>query len=200
MGGEFIICMKYKSFLFSILLIVAGLSLYNFPEKGLHEIAKAKIKYDYSVKTEYGKPIVVVQAIDGDTIELINGDHVRYIGIDTPEEVDARKPVQCFALEAAEKNKQLVEGKAVIFYKDKSERDMYGRWLGFVYLEDGTFVNKKLVEEGYAFAYPYKPDLSKSVEIKAAESIARRSKIGLWSTCKVMVLTSGRRQTNAVTP
>ena len=68
----------------------------------------------------------------------------------------------------------------------------------FVYLEDGTFVNKKLVEEGYAFAYPYKPDLTKSTEIKAAESIARRSKIGLWANCKVTVLTSGRRQTNAI--
>lgn len=192
--------MKYKSFIFSILLIVAGISLYNFPEKGLREIAKAKIQYDYSVKTEYGQPIKVVQAIDGDTIELINGEKVRYIGIDTPEEFDRRKPVQCFAVQAAERNRQLVEGKTVILEKDKTEHDQYGRWLGFIYLEDGTFVNKKLVAEGYAFAYPYKPDLSKSAEIKAAESIARRSKIGLWANCKVTVLTSGRRQTNAAIP
>ncbi len=192
--------MKYKSFLFSVLLIVAGISLYNFPASGLREIVKAQIQYDYSVKTEYGKPILVAQAIDGDTIELINGERVRYIGIDTPEEFDQRKPVQCFAVEAAGKNRELVEGKTVILQKDKTEHDMYGRWLGFVYLEDGTFVNKKLVEEGYAFAYPYKPDLAKAPEIKAAESIARRSKIGLWANCKVTVLTSGRRQTNAVTP
>ena len=165
-----------KLFIWPILLIAIGVSLYNFPETGLREIAKAKIQYDYSVKTEFGKPILVAQAIDGDT----------------------RKPVQCFALEAADKNKELVEGKTITFYKDKTEHDMYGRWLGFVYLEDGTFVNKKLVEEGYAFAYPYKPDLTKSDEIKAAESIARRSKIGLWANCKVTVLTSGRRQTNAV--
>ena len=187
-----------KLFIWPILLIAIGVSLYNFPETGLREIAKAKIQYDYSVKTEFGKPILAAQAIDGDTIELINGEHLRYIGIDTPEEFDTRKPVQCFALEAADKNKELVEGKTITFYKDKTEHDMYGRWLGFVYLEDGTFVNKKLVEEGYAFAYPYKPDLTKSDEIKAAESIARRSKIGLWANCKVTVLTSGRRQTNAV--
>src|SRR6266481_3564162 len=71
---------------------------------------------DRSVKTEYGVPIKVRRVIDGDTIELVNGDRLRYIGIDTPEEVDPRKPVQCFAREAAARNKNLVEGKEILFY------------------------------------------------------------------------------------
>lgn len=154
--------------------------------------------YDYFVTTTEGQPIQVRRAIDGDTVELINGDHLRYIGIDTPEEFDERKPVQCFAVEAAAANHKLVAGKHITFYKDMTEKDQYGRWLGFVYLTDGTFVNRKLVEEGYGFAYPYKPDVSKAVEFASVEADARANKRGLWSACEVHWTTSGRAQTNAV--
>src|SRR3989338_8785720 len=37
--------------------------------------------------------VKVTRVIDGDTIEIEGGEHVRYIGIDTPETVDPRKPV-----------------------------------------------------------------------------------------------------------
>src|SRR3989344_4414551 len=56
---------------------------------------KSNIQYDYAIKAQEGVPIKVVQAIDGDTVELINGQRLRYVGIDTPEEFDERKPVQC---------------------------------------------------------------------------------------------------------
>ena len=164
------------------------------------QLAKITVQYDYSVKVEYGKPIKVAQIIDGDTIELINGEHLRYIGIDTPEKNDQRKPVQCYSYEATERNRQLTEGKEIIFYKDVSDHDIYGRWLGFVYLPDGTFINKKLVEEGFAFAYNYKPDVSKKDEFKAAEVLASTNGLGLWSHCKVTKLSSGRKQTNAIGP
>lgn len=55
----------------------------------------------------------VVRVVDGDTIEIEGGAKIRYIGIDTPETVDPRKPVQCFGVEASAKNKELVEGKTV---------------------------------------------------------------------------------------
>lgn len=187
-----------KYFIFPILLIIVGVVLYRLPESGLHGTAKATAQYDYSVKTESGKPIMVAEVIDGDTIVLINGEHMRYIGIDTPEEFDQRKPVQCFAAEAAARNKALVEGKKIIFYKDQTEHDKYGRWLGFVYLEDGTFVNKELVSEGFAFAYPYKPDITKKAEFKSAETTAKKNHLGLWANCQVTKLSSGREQTNAI--
>jgi len=55
----------------------------------------------------------VTRVIDGDTIEIEGEEKVRYIGIDTPETVDPRKPIQCFGIEASKKNKELVEGKTV---------------------------------------------------------------------------------------
>jgi len=48
-------------------------------------------------------PYTVVKAVDGDTIHVdANGQrlHIRMIGLDTPESVDPRKPLQCFGLEA----------------------------------------------------------------------------------------------------
>lgn len=156
------------------------------------------VMHDYSVEIAYGKAVRVARVVDGDTVELINGDHLRYIGIDSPEEFKPDTPVQCFAREAAEKNRELVEGKDIIFYKDVSSRDKYGRWLGFVYLPDGTFVNKELVSEGYAFAYPYTPDISRKSEFRSAEQLARQNKTGLWANCSVATLKDGREQTNAV--
>lgn len=155
--------------------------------------------YDTGIKAEYGQPIKVAKVVDGDTVVLQNGERLRYIGIDTPEEFDARKPVQCFAKEAAEENRRLVEGREIKFYKDVSEKDKYGRWLGFVYLNDGTFVNERLVQEGYAFAYPYPPDTSKSAQFAEAESLASSNKSGLWSgQCSIIILSGGRKQTNSV--
>ena len=56
---------------------------------------------------------LVVRVIDGDTVELENGERVRYLGIDTPETVHPEKPMECYGPEASERNKELVEGKVV---------------------------------------------------------------------------------------
>lgn len=127
---------------------------------------------------------LVSRAIDGDTIELSSGDRVRYIGMDAPETVDPRKPVQCFGVEAAKRNRELVEGKSVRLEKDMSERDKYGRLLRYVFLADGTFVNLELVKEGYATAFTYPPDVKYSGEFVKAEADARAANLGLWKKCK----------------
>lgn len=162
----------------------------------LDRIAGKAIAIDPTITFEYGKPIQVAHVVDGDTVQLINGDYVRYVGIDTPEEYDPRKSVQCFAKEAADENRRLVQGQYVVIQKDITERDKYGRLLGYLYLADGTFVNELLVKEGFAFEYYYKPDVSKSDEIKTLETEAKTAGRGLWSACQVHTLSGGRKQTN----
>lgn len=125
---------------------------------------------------------LVRRVIDGDTIELENGQRVRYVGVDTPETKDRRKPVQCFGKQASEKNRELVEGKRVRLKRDISDRDRYGRLLRYIYVGD-TFVNLKLVEEGYARSYSYPPDIAHQAEFRAAERRAREAKRGLWGEC-----------------
>ena len=132
-----------------------------------------------------GERVKVVRVVDGDTIEvLINGktESVRYIGIDTPETVDPRKPVQCFGVEASKKNKELVEGKMVRLEKDITDRDKYKRLLRYVWVDD-ALVNLVLVTQGFAKSYSYPPDVAYQDLFLIAEKKAREDKMGLWTAC-----------------
>lgn len=126
----------------------------------------------------------VTRVIDGDTIEIEGGKKLRYIGIDTPETVDPRKPVQCFGKEASNKNKELVLGKTVRLEKDVSETDKYGRLLRYVWVGE-TFVNDYLVRQGYAHSSTFPPDIKYQEQFRLAETEAREQNLGLWSSCKL---------------
>ena len=131
-------------------------------------------------KKETQNLIRVAKVIDGDTIELESGERLRYIGIDTPETFNKN---ECFGKESTQKNKELVEGKRVRLEKDVNNTDKYGRLLRYVYLEDGTFVNKELVKQGYAYAVSYPPDIKYQEEFKEAQKEAVENNLGLWSSC-----------------
>ncbi len=129
--------------------------------------------------------VKVTRVVDGDTIDVeIAGkiERVRYIGIDTPETVDPRKPVQCFGVEASKKNKELVEGKMVRLEKDITDRDRYKRLPRYIWLGD-TLINQTLVEQGFATSYSYPPDIKYQDKFVAAEKKAREDKLGLWTAC-----------------
>lgn len=125
----------------------------------------------------------VARIVDGDTIELSDGEVIRYIGIDTPETKDRRKTVECFGKEASEYNSQLVLGKTVRLEKDVSETDKYGRKLRYVWVDD-KMVNLTLVEMGMARAASYPPDVRYQDKFREAERKARVSNLGLWSKCQ----------------
>ncbi|NMB92520.1 MAG: thermonuclease family protein [Parcubacteria group bacterium] len=150
----------------------------------LQETTTAPLKESKNTEDTY----LVTRVIDGDTIEIEGGQKVRYIGIDTPETVDPRKPVQCFGVEASKKNKELVEGKRVRLEKDVSETDKYGRLLRYVYADD-IFVNDYLVRQGYAYASTFPPDVKYQDKFVEAQKEARENNRGLWSAC------SGLQQT-----
>lgn len=132
---------------------------------------------------------VVKKVIDGDTIEIENGQRVRYIGMNTPETVDPRRPVQCFGKEASQKNMELVLGKTVRLEKDISDRDKYGRLLRYVYIMDGEnkeiMVNQYLVEQGYAQVSTFPPDIKYVDVFRQAEQTAQENNRGLWNSCPV---------------
>ncbi len=128
----------------------------------------------------------VTQVIDGDTIKVDTGggvETVRLIGIDTPEIATAnRSRGACFGEEAAQYAKQLLENQSVHLIKDpmQSNRDKYNRLLRYVFLEDGTLINAKLIKEGYAFNYIYEP-FQFMKQFDYLEKQARENRSGLWS-------------------
>lgn len=149
------------------------------PSKSKPQVLSTQTTASQSPNTQSVK---VVRVIDGDTIELETGQKVRYIGINAPETVHPEKSLQCFGFEASNKNKELVEGKSVRLEKDVSETDKYGRLLRYVFLGN-TSVNKFLVEEGYAYASTYPPDVKYQEVLNLAQQQAQEQKKGLWSDC-----------------
>jgi len=133
----------------------------------------------------------VVDVIDGDTIKVRSAsgqvDTVRLIGIDTPEVVDPRTPVQCFGREASERAKQLLSGQSVGLEQDPTQdsRDRFWRLLAYVWLEDGTLFNKQMIADGYAHEYTYNRPYRFQTEFRTAERQARDAQRGLWApdTC-----------------
>lgn len=129
----------------------------------------------------------VTGVVDGDTIKVdMNGGAttLRLIGLDTPETVDPRKPVQCFGKEASNKAKETLVGKKVRIEKDptQGEYDKYNRVLAYIYLEDGLFYNQFMIEEGYAHEYTYATPYKYQAEFKAAQKSAETQQKGLWSS------------------
>ena len=130
----------------------------------------------------------VVRVVDGDTVVVRLGradETVRLLGIDTPESVDPRSPVECFGKEAAAHTASLLPaGTAVRLVRDVEARDQYDRLLAYVYrASDGAFVNLQLVNDGYASVLTYPPNVAHAEEFTAAAARARRNNLGLWSAC-----------------
>lgn len=127
---------------------------------------------------------------DGDTIKVdVKGtiETIRFIGIDTPETKDPRKPVQCYGPEATSKMQSLVQEKKVALVADSSQgdRDRYGRLLRYVFLEDGRHVGYEMIRGGYAHEYTYATAYQYQAEFREAERLAQQELLGFWSpdTC-----------------
>ncbi|MBI2595628.1 thermonuclease family protein [Candidatus Daviesbacteria bacterium] len=146
---------------------------------------------DASGSAEGQNLVTVSRVVDGDTIEVVylgQARKLRYIGVNTPETVDPRRPVQCFGKEAADENKRLLAGKEVYLEKDISDTDKFGRLLRYVYLklDDNTmlFINDYLVREGFAQVDTFPPDVKYQARFVAAQKEARENNRGLWARCK----------------
>jgi micrococcal nuclease len=146
--------------------------------------AAAYLKRQASLPERSPQPVsqqrLCVRVIDGDTIELDGGERVRLIGVDTPETVDPRRPVQYFGKEASAFTRRMVEGKAVRLEQDQETLDHYGRTLAYVYLQDGTFLNAEIVRQGYGHAYTRFP-FRYQQQFVELEREARENGRGLWA-------------------
>lgn len=128
----------------------------------------------------------VMRAVDGDTIELSDGEKVRLIGVDTPETVHPNRPVEAFGKEASAFTKREIEGQSVRLEFDQgnahlNHKDKYGRTLAYVYrMKDGFFLNAEIIKQGYGHAYTRFP-FKYLEEFRQYEHEARENKRGLWA-------------------
>jgi micrococcal nuclease len=121
-------------------------------------------------------PAALSRVIDADTIEvLLDGQpyRVRYLGMDAPE------PDEWLGPEAADANRQLLAGGAVLLERDRSDADQYGRLLRYVWVGD-MMVNAELVRLGFGRAWNVAPDERYREHLLLLEQEARTAGRGLW--------------------
>ncbi len=106
----------------------------------------------------------VVRVIDGDTIVVkMDGRNttIRLLGIDAPESVHPRKPVQPYGVEAAIYLRELLAGQQVFveMLPAAGLADHYGRTLAHIRIATehgwpGLWVNRQMLAHGYARLAP----------------------------------------------
>ena len=141
----------------------------------------------------------VVKVVDGDTlrIRLPDGttDLVRLIGIDAPEvHASEKQERQAHRAGSDGQHIQVLGERSAKFLRSRIEkeskirleydivpRDKYGRIQGYVFLQDGTFINEEIVRLGYAHLQTFPPNVKYLERLKGAYIDARTVQRGLWS-------------------
>ena len=116
-----------------------------------------------------------IKIIDGDTIK-INGEKIRFSGIDTPE-------LKQTCIKEGVNNSCGLKAKEILIDKisdknitcTKEGKDQYKRTLAECFVNDES-LSSYLVRSGYAFAYR-----KYSKKFIADEDYARINKLGMWS-------------------
>lgn len=180
-------------FLTALLNLSLNFRLYGSEPLKVYYSGNGKFSTPFGKSYDYTN-IYVKRAIDGDTLQLENGQKVRLIGIDTPEMHESDKlyrdsartkesvtAIQKLGRRAYEFTKHLVEGRQVSLEFDIERRDKYNRFLAYVYLKDGTFVNAEIIKQGYASLMTIPPNLKYSDLFLKLYQEARQNKRGLWN-------------------
>jgi endonuclease YncB( thermonuclease family) len=124
----------------------------------------------------------IARVLDGDTIVLTDGRHVRLVQLDAPETDEN----ECYAAEAKGVLIRLLPfGTEVEIETDPAldKRDRFGRILAYVE-RDGTNINLELVREGAASPYFFHADRGRyAADLLKAANEARQLGRGLWVAC-----------------
>ena len=144
----------------------------------------------------------IVQVIDGDTVivELDRQrEHLRMIGIDTPESrpnkrsqrqaadrhIDQKTILQ-LGRRSSDHTRALLPKKSLVRLEfDVERRDHYGRLLAYIWIPnqgrgESKMANEEILSAGYAYPLSVPPNLKYREKFGRAFKEARQAKRGLW--------------------
>ena len=132
------------------------------------------------------EPVSIRRVIDGDTVILTDGRHVRLIGINTPElhGDDAPQPL---SRQARARLQALVAKDPVRMVTGREGRDNHRRTLGYLFDSDGRNLASQLLAEGLGWHVAIAPNLGLAPCLAAVESRARQARRGVWQYPAVAV-------------
>jgi endonuclease YncB( thermonuclease family) len=149
--------------------------------------------------SDKGRNVKIIKIVDGDSLiirDSSSADHtrIRLIGIDALEISANPKLVKQnkYSKDGLKKNLELGlkarnhlelllrENSQIKIYNDIGRYDQYGRELVYAYRKDGTFINLKMIEAGYAKASPQRPNTYYASQFEQAYKDARLKKLGIF--------------------
>lgn len=150
-------------------------------------------------------PSPVKQVIDGETLELENGEQIKLIGIDCPEAdtEEGKTALECVDM-------YIKQGQSIRLEFDAQQKDDHGRLLAYVYvlysMNDGNwlppqsvhpgvwslaednvwamFLNAYIVQQGFALSLAVPPNVKYADLFQKLSQAAREQKRGLWKEIK----------------
>ncbi|MGK0297013.1 MAG: micrococcal nuclease [Gammaproteobacteria bacterium] len=152
-------------------------------------ILQTTIQHAYAVNhctnQAFDQVIRIKHVIDGDTVISNNDEHIRLIGIDTPEINYKTGVSETGAITAKNYLKDLIQDAhsiGIIF--DDEKHDKYGRTLAHLFLDDGTNIQTMMLLRGMAVPFTYPPNLKYTSCYYQAAETAHKDKQGLWAMTK----------------
>ncbi|MCC7016989.1 MAG: thermonuclease family protein [Rhodospirillales bacterium] len=123
------------------------------------------------------------EAVDGDTVILADGRHVRLVGIQAPKLALGRANFKDWPL--AEDSKRAVEalvlGKRVTLRSGGTRQDRHGRALAHLYRDDGLWIQGEMLKLGMARVYTFPDNRALAAEMYVLEAEARTAHRGIWA-------------------
>lgn len=191
----------------SVIFLLINLLYPNFYESGLSLISKYSktigLPEPLSQKKFYEEyqTATVLQVNDGDTLTVKMNqeiEHIRLIGIDAPESYQNDRTNRESLRTGQSVNSIIKLGKSSTKYLrnivskgdkvylefDIDKRDRFNRLLAYVYLEDSTLLNEKIIIDGYALPYTVAPNLKYAEKFQKAHKKARQENNGLLHNAK----------------
>ncbi len=134
---------------------------------------------------------IVTKVIDGDTVIVEGGYHIRLLGIDSDEKgYPCYEPAKLYL-------EKLILGKKVRLERDKTDVDKYGRCLRYIFIGQKN-INLEMIKKGLAVARFYSQDVKYEKEIDQAEKKAIENRIGCkWSGLSQMKENKKKRDENS---
>jgi endonuclease YncB( thermonuclease family) len=124
----------------------------------------------------------VIEALDGDTVRLADGSEVRMVGLQAPKLALGRPDFEDWPLAdaAREAIEALTLGETVTLAFGGRRIDRHGRHLAHLFLEDGTWVQASLLDQGMARVYSFVDNRTIVTTLLSYERAARAAGRGIW--------------------
>ncbi len=131
--------------------------------------------------SDFDDRVIIKQVIDGDTVITAAGEHVRLIGINTPEIKHDGSPSEAGAVIAKQRLHQLINQQPAGLRYGEEKRDKYGRVLAHLFSTSGDNLQAKLLSKGLAMPLNIPPNVALANCYASASLSARNNKLGLWA-------------------